>query len=58
MMINYLCNPHLHRIQITPWRCYPSTVALSGARYWRCLSAMKNKHIGIGPKKPYQSSST
>jgi len=43
----------LHRTEVLSFIC-----GLSVEKYHHRLSAMKNKNIGIGPKKPYRSSST
>jgi len=62
MVIDYLSDPGfrripsytlLHRTEVLSFNC-----GLSVAKYHHRLSAMKNKTIDIGPKMPYQSSST
>jgi len=47
------CYALLHRTEVLSFNC-----GLSVANYQYRLSAMKNKNIGIGLKKPYRSNST
>jgi len=62
MVTDYLSDPGLCRIPCyAPFHCtevLSFNCGLSVAKYRHWLSAMKNENIGIGPKKPYQSSST
>jgi len=48
-----LCYILLHRTEVLSFNC-----DFSVPKYRHRLSAMKNKNIGIGPKKPYRSRCT